>query len=116
MLDGGVRWNGGATINLDAPDAGDEYAGLLIYVDPHNYQAVPNETVTINGQSGSTVEGTLFAPAADCTLNGTGAVGSFHLQAICYTVELLGNGLLDVAYDPGENMVLVYPADLELKE
>lgn len=116
MLDGGVRWNGGAVVNLDAPDPGDRYQGLLIYVDPHNYQSVPNETVVINGQSGSSVEGTLFAPAADCTLNGTGAVGSFHLQAICYTVELLGNGLLDVAYDPGENMVLVYPADLELKE
>jgi hypothetical protein len=118
VLNGGVDWAATASVHLDAPDDPDSpYQGLLIYVDPHNYSGnLPNETVTINGKSDSQIEGTLFAPAANCKLNGTGDVNSYHLQALCYTIDLEGNGLLDVTYDPGENWKETYPPSLEVKE
>jgi hypothetical protein len=115
VLDGGVRWNGGATIDLDPPDEGD-YQGLLVYVDPHNYQSPPNETVVINGNSDSTIIGTVFAPAADCRLNGTGEVDGHRVQVVCYTVEFSGGGELEIDYDPDDNMVITSPPNMEVKE
>lgn len=116
VKNGGVHWNGNATVNLDAPDEG-KYQGLLLYVDPHNYaEPLPNETVTINGKSGSTVVGTIFAPASHCKLNGTGDVGGYRVQAICYTIELLGNGLLDINYNPNDNYQPTTSPNLELRQ
>ncbi|MEJ2352364.1 MAG: pilus assembly protein TadG-related protein [Anaerolineales bacterium] len=118
VKNGGVDWSAGAIIDLEASgNTKSPYQGLLIYVDPHDYAGnLGNEDVIINGHSDSFVAGTIFAPAADCRINGTGEVGSYHLQAICYTVYLEGNGLLDITYDADEQWPVWYPPSLDLDE
>lgn len=107
MVNGGVQWNGGATIKLDAPDEGD-YRGLLLYVDPHNYVNPANETVEINGNSASRITGTIYAPAAYVKLNGTGAEEGYKIQVVGYEIDLLGSNELYVNFDPGENYEATY--------
>jgi hypothetical protein len=118
LKDGGVKWDGGE-VNLDAPDEGD-YAGLLIYVDPQDYEDVEdkgNQTVTLNGNADILTQGTIFAPSADCKINGTSDDVSYKWsQLICYTVKLTGSGTFDVTYDPDENYQQVNPPNMEVKK
>jgi Flp pilus assembly protein TadG len=110
MEDGGVDWNGGATINLSAMTTGD-YAGLLLYVPLSN-----GDPVTLNGNSDSHFQGTILAPASDCQVLGTGAANGFHSQVVCYTVELGGTVDISVFYNDNENYDWTIPPSLELSQ
>jgi hypothetical protein len=107
---GAVSWSGNATIRLDAPDDGD-FAGMLVYQDPGN-----TDRATLNGSSGSYIQGTIFAPNAEVQVNGTGGADGFHSQIIGYRVDLSGTADLHVVYDPQENFVLREPGKVELTE
>lgn len=45
---------------------GNDWKGILVYVDPEN-----DSDVKITGTSGSTCSGMIFSPSSDCTIGGT---------------------------------------------
>lgn len=96
-VSGDVRWNGGATINLSAPTSG-PFEGLLLFLPEGN----TNE-VEINGNSGSTFTGTILAPSASVSINGTGGVTGLNSQVIGYTVNLSGTSNTFINYNAGQN-------------
>jgi hypothetical protein len=114
VIDGDVTWNGGAEMHLDAPDTG-AFAGLLLYLpmgDPIDY----SHTVSINGNSGSTLTGTTLAPAADCIINGSGDLSEVDGQFVCYAVDLSGTADITISYNDQENWNAVEPPSLQLAE
>jgi hypothetical protein len=94
---GDVRWNGGATVQLDAPNSG-PFAGLLLFLPESN-----SNEVSINGNSASTFTGTILAPSADVSINGTGGVSGLNSQIIGYTVDLTGDGSTLINYNDADN-------------
>lgn len=94
---GDVRWNGDATINLSAPTTG-PFAGLLLFLPEGN-----NNEVQINGNAGSTFTGTILAPSAAISINGTGGVTGLNSQVIGYTVDLSGTANTLINYNAGQN-------------
>jgi hypothetical protein len=97
-MDGGViSWNGGATVHLSAPTSGG-YNGLLIYMP----SASNCSTITLNGNSGSTITGTILAPCADIKVDGTGDSG-INGQIIGWTVDLGGTSGSKINYQNSLN-------------
>jgi type II secretory pathway pseudopilin PulG len=94
---GDVVWNGGATINLSAPTSG-PFSGLLLFLPDDN-----DNDVQINGNSGSTFTGTILAPSAAITINGTGGATGLNSQIIGYTVDLSGSSNTFINYNAGQN-------------
>ena len=90
--DGVVSWNGGATVHLSAPTEG-SYPGLLMYLPSSSNCS----TVTLNGNSFSTIVGSILAPCSDVTVNGTGDSG-IEGQIIGYTVDISGTSGTDIHY------------------
>ena len=66
MMDGFVKWNGGANIHLDAPTDG-PYKGLLLYLPPSN-----SNVVVVNGNGDSHISGSIWAPSSTITVEGGG--------------------------------------------
>jgi hypothetical protein len=110
MRSGNVHWDGNAQINLTAPTSG-PYAGLLIYMPMSN-----EEGMIINGNSDSSFVGTFLAPASDIQINGTAGVNGYHSQIIGYTIDLIGTADMTVEYNQNENLIVDFPAMLELTE
>jgi hypothetical protein len=115
MQSGDVTFNGGATINLSAipgpmdPDT-NPYGGLLLYMPLSN-----SGTITINGNAGSGFTGTIFAPAADVNISGTGS-GGFHGQIIGYTVDLTGTSDTTIVYNNNENWNPLIPPQIQVAQ
>lgn len=83
---GDVKINGGATIDLSAPDSGD-YAGVLLYRD----RRASNVEVTINGNSASKLRGALYFPSSDVTYAGTSGMTIECVQIVGQIVTFTGN-------------------------
>lgn len=96
MVSGDVSWNGGASVHLEAPTSGD-FDGLLLYMPSSNC-----EDITLNGNSESTIVGTILAPCADVHVDGTGDSGIVG-QIIGYTVDLSGTSSVEIHYDDQHN-------------
>jgi len=115
MQSGDVTFNGGATIVLSAipgpmdPDT-NPYGGLLLYMPMSN-----SGTITINGNSGSAFTGTIYAPAADVSISGTGD-GGLHGQIIGYTVDLSGTSDTSIVYNNSENWNPLIPAQIQIAQ
>ena len=115
MQSGDVTFNGGATIVLSAipgpmdPDT-NPYGGLLLYMPLSN-----SGTITINGNSGSAFTGTIYAPAADVSISGTGS-GGLHGQIIGYTVDLTGTSDTSIVYNNSENWNPLLPAQIQIAQ
>ncbi|MGE5377389.1 MAG: pilus assembly protein TadG-related protein [Bacteroidota bacterium] len=92
MNDGVVTWNGGAEIHLDAPTEG-SFQGLLMYL-PSNSNCSP---VTLNGNSDSTIVGSILAPCSEIKVEGSGDSG-IEGQIIGYTVNISGTSGTDIHY------------------
>ena len=58
-----------------------------------------DEGIILNGNAESTISGTVFAPASDIQINGTGSTQSYQSQFIGYTVDLIGDAEATVNYD-----------------
>lgn len=87
-------------ITLDASNSGD-YAGYLIILEG-NENVHPN--CTINGGSYLDVNGTIFAPYCNITINGDNTTNSeFNAQIIGWDVKLNGNNLITINYNPDDN-------------
>jgi Flp pilus assembly protein TadG len=81
--------NGNTTLNLSAPTAPtNPYNGILFYQNPSD-----TNQLTINGSSGSTVEGIFYAPTANLTLNGSGST-NFYASIVTSSLTFNGSGTL----------------------
>jgi len=111
---GTVTWNGNVANTLSAPDGGD-YAHLLIYMPSTNSSAL-----TINGNSQNSLTGSIIAVASPISITGnSGTVaGSFLLssQIIGYTVDVGGNGTIEINYEPGDQYSAADPHAISLTE
>jgi Flp pilus assembly protein TadG len=107
---GDIRWNGGATAKLYAPETG-PYKGLLIYMPITN-----SNEIVINGNSDSEFEGTFLAPAADITINGTGGTNGLNGQVIGYTVDLGGTSGIKINYDDSKTYDALTSPSIELMQ
>jgi hypothetical protein len=97
ILTGDVRWNGGATLQLDAPNSG-PFAGLLLFMPESN-----DNEIVINGNSSSTFTGAFLAPSSDVTVDGTGGTAGMNSQIIGYTVDLSGASNTTINYSDADN-------------
>jgi hypothetical protein len=75
---------------------GNDWKGMLVYLDPEN-----ESNVKITGTSGSAYSGTIFAPSSECVIQGTGDSIALSSQVICYTVKVAGTALVNITYDQG---------------
>jgi len=110
MDDGGVSWNGGATVHLSAPSGG-PYQGLLLYMP----SSTNCSTITLNGNSDSTIVGTILAPCAEINVEGTGDSG-ISGQVIGYKVDLSGNSANSIHYENEQNYKALTLPGIELSQ
>jgi len=88
-----------------------DYKGLLLYAREGN-----TSTMLVNGGAGSSMTGTFYAPDAHIEI--TGNTGTFVLdsQVIANTVDVGGNGTVDITYNGGNNFANRVPPQIELSE
>jgi hypothetical protein len=82
--------DGGADVHLSAPNSG-SYSGVLVYADRSN-----SNTHVVNGNSGSTVNGAIYAANGHVRMNGTSTFGGGCTQIVARTVEFSGNAGIGV--------------------
>jgi Flp pilus assembly protein TadG len=88
-------------ITLDASHLGTKYDGYLIILDG-DPNVHPN--CTINGGSYLDLNGTIFAPYCNITVNGDNSTQSeFNAQIIGWDVKLNGGNVMNITYDPADN-------------
>lgn len=94
------RVNISSPIDLDPSNSGD-YKGYVIIL---NGSEDSIQDCVINGGGDITIDGTIFAPYCDITINGNSSSGSnFNAQVIGYDIKLNGNNTINFNYDPGIN-------------
>jgi hypothetical protein len=107
---GEVRFNSGADIMLDAPNAGAN-AGLLIYLPIEN-----RSKVVLNGGAGSDITGTILAPGSPILIKGMDSKRGFHSQIIGYTIEADGISNVVINYKPEQNFQSLNMPEVQLSE
>jgi len=78
--------NGGATLNLTAPDSG-TYAGVLMYQD----RRTPLGTSQVNGNSSSFLRGAFYFPSRELLFNGTAGMQTECVQMVARRLSFSGN-------------------------
>ncbi|HEU0311559.1 MAG TPA: pilus assembly protein TadG-related protein [Sphingomicrobium sp.] len=87
---GNVTINGGATVDLSAPNTGD-YAGIVIYQDRRAiYDGSANTTNLINGNASSSFEGAFYFPSQKAQFTGTAGMDTECMQLVARRVEFIG--------------------------
>ena len=107
---GDVSWSGNPTIDFKAPGSG-VYAGLLIYMPFENHSPL-----TINGNSNQSLSGSIIAAGSPVAVNGNSGTFALHSQIIGGTVQLSGNGNIEITYDPALLYVANEPTVIQLTE
>lgn len=92
---GTVKLAGTGAVNLTPPTSG-LYQGMMIFQARSN-----GSPMSITGNGGMVIKGTIYAPAATLALNGNGGTNSMGSQIICNMVSVGGNGVIDVSYQEG---------------
>jgi Putative Flp pilus-assembly TadE/G-like len=110
VSDGEVRFGSGADIRLDARNAG-ENAGLLLYVPMENHHKV-----VLNGGPGSTIQGTILAPASPVLIKGMDSKIGFHSQIIGYTIEADGTSNVIINFIPEQNFQTLTMPEIQLAQ
>jgi hypothetical protein len=110
MINGFVKWNGGATIKLDAPDSG-PYAGLLLYLPPTN-----TNDVTVNGNGDSHIVGSIWAPSSQIIVQGGGGQSGLQCQFVGDTVVLNGGSTTNIDYQANLNYQPPIPPAIEMTQ
>ena len=112
MRSGNIHWNGNSVqVDLTPPPANTPFEGLLIYMPMSN-----SDGIILNGNAESTISGTVFAPASDIQINGTGSTQSYQSQFIGYTVDLIGDAEATVNYDAEGKFNFPPPTVIQLVE
>jgi hypothetical protein len=87
-------------IVLDASNSGD-YQGYLIILEGN---PSTHPSCIVNGGSYLDLNGTIFAPYCDITINGDNSTNSeFNAQIIGWDVKLNGGNEITIHYDPADN-------------
>ena len=115
MEDGGFDRGGNTLVNLNAvpppnslvDPSHNDWAGMLLYVDPNN-----TNPITITGTSNTTYSGTIYAPSSLVTLEGTGDSLGVNAQVIGESVKISGNAELNLTYD--ESKLFFLPPAIDL--
>jgi len=111
MVSGGIVINGGATVQLTAPDHRPDpspaLGGVLIYMAFGN-----NADVQINGDSDSFFSGTIFAPQSNVDMLGNGVVDAYKTQIIAYNVEAGGTADTHVVFQ--QQKAYIKPTSMDL--
>jgi hypothetical protein len=94
---GTVDINGGATMNLSAPDTG-TYKGILFY---SNRGADPSKINKINGNSTSTYSGAFYFPHQQVEFTGNAGVTFECLKLVSWQLTFLGNSKINNNCPPG---------------
>jgi len=110
VTSGAVRMNGNAYISLKAKTQG-PFAGLLIYMPPSH-----DQPVTIDGNSGLELTGTILAPSSDITISGAGKVekARFNSQIIGKTISITGDEAMQLNYNEADNYHPTTPPEVEI--
>lgn len=115
MEDGGFNLGGNTLVNLSAVEppnslvdpSHNDWAGMLLYVDPNN-----TNPITINGGSNTLYAGSIYAPSSQVTLEGGGTEIGINAQIIGETVKITGNAELNITYD--ESKLFFLPPAIDL--
>ncbi|MEN8240394.1 MAG: pilus assembly protein TadG-related protein [Chloroflexota bacterium] len=113
----------GGTIDLRAAQngqaddsAGNNWDGMLVYIDPTNVGVF-----SVQGGTGSHLEGTIYAPGPasndtdpKCSLSGSGTTDAYNVQLVCYSLSISGNAGLNLFYD--DTKVYEAPVTINLEE
>ena len=86
---GNVSLQGG-TLNIGSPTSG-TYKGLSFY---QSRNATSGNSVLINGNSSSVLEGALYFPTANLTFNGTTGMTTNCMQIVAKDVQFTGNSTI----------------------
>ncbi|OZA93392.1 MAG: hypothetical protein B7X57_05160, partial [Erythrobacter sp. 34-65-8] len=74
-------------------DQADQLSDILVF--EHRDNSVPNPGHTFNGNSDSLIEGLIYLPSSNLRVLGTADVSAQCLQLSAYTIEILGNAMLE---------------------
>jgi hypothetical protein len=96
---GTVSISGGA-LNLVAPTTG-TYAGMSIYQDRRAVDSAGNNI--INGNSGSTVQGTIYMPSQQLTYNGDGTATAICTQFVTRRIIFGGSNTTSNKFEKASN-------------
>ncbi|NWG07393.1 MAG: hypothetical protein HXY35_11990 [Chloroflexi bacterium] len=91
---GGIGWNGTGEYDFTSPTSG-PYKGLLVYIPAGN-----NQTVTLNGNSGSQYTGSIIAVTSSVNINGNSDTAGFTTQILANDIHFSGNATTVINYDP----------------
>lgn len=86
-----VNMNGGATVQLTAPTAGNPTAGILFFQDRAALDSGDNK---INGNSSSRYQGAIYFPAQEIEYTGTTGMDTRCIQLVARRVVLRGNATI----------------------
>jgi hypothetical protein len=117
---GSFTFNGGSGVQLwginqasvDADEDLESYKGFLLYVAP-NYSGSP-ANCTINGHTGDSFMGSIYAPYCNITINGTSGASGFQSQLVGYNVKFAGGSNVVLNYDAGSAPVFESPLQVGL--
>jgi len=96
MQAGSVIWNGNIANKFTAPTSG-PYKGLLIYMPYGN-----KSQLTINGNSGNQLTGSIIAVSSPITINGNSGSSGMNTAIIGYTIAVAGNSNTTINYNPAQ--------------
>jgi hypothetical protein len=96
MQAGKVVWNGNIANKFTAPTSG-PYKGLLIYMPYGN-----NSDLTINGNSGNQLTGSIIAVSSPITINGNSGSSGMNTAIIGYTISMAGNSNTTINYNAAD--------------
>ena len=86
---GDIHINGGANVDLEAPDSG-PYESIVIFVDP----IADRQLNRLNGGSSMSLLGVVYAPSQDLEFNGGTGTGGCT-QLIARTITFSGNSFIE---------------------
>jgi len=115
MGDGGFDLGGNTLVNLSAVQppnslvdpSHNDWAGMLLYVDPNN-----TNPIKITGTSNTVYSGTIYAPSSLVTLEGGGTTIGINAQVIGESVKISGNAELNISYE--ESKLFFLPPAIDL--
>jgi hypothetical protein len=105
---GQLDWQGNSRINLSAPTDG-IYKGLLFYAPYTN-----TGTSTVQGNSNSTLRGTILMPGQDIVMTGSYQFQKTESQIIGYTITMTGSSQVEIVADPKYQYVPPIPPTINL--
>ena len=87
----GLKISAGATLDLTAPTVG-TYQGILIYQDRR--APAMGDSLQINGNSSSRLQGAIYAPRNEIVINGTASMNLNCVQIVGYRLTFTGNSTI----------------------